>query len=240
MDHQLARALEPAVAGTMVRFLGPVIPGIGRTRDQIAGFRNEWTDNATAALHTDHAVVVALGDSLSQGIGAESIRCSYVGLVAQQLRDTGARPFGIVNLSRSGAKTNDVLDVQLPALSAIDNKVVLGMCTVGSNDLLRSVRVGATKKRLSRLIEELPETIAIATLPDARSQLAKVVNRHIRSEATRCGRPLADIGAALTSWKGLMASDGFHPNGKGHCLWADTFLETLRAAGLVGNDLGRV
>lgn len=224
----------------MVRLLGPVFPGIGRTRDQIANFRNQWTDNATAALDNDQPVVVVLGDSLSQGIGAESIRSSYAGLVAQDLRDTGARPFGIVNLSKSGARTNDVLDVQLPALSAIDNQVLLGMCAVGNNDLLRSARVGATKKRLSRLIEELPETIAIATVPDARSQLAKVINRHIRSEAHRCGHPLADVGAALTSWKGMMASDGFHPNGAGHRLWADTFLETLTTAGLVSNDLRRV
>ena len=223
----------------MIRLLGPVIPGMGRTRDQIATFRDQWTDNATAALNTDQPVLVVLGDSLSQGIGAQSVQSSYVGMVAQRLRNQGAEPFGIVNLSRSGATTNDVLEVQLPALSAIDNPVVFGTCTVGNNDLLRSVRVGAIRQRLSRLIEELPETVAIATVPDARSQLAKVVNRHIRAEAHRCRRPLADVGAALTSWKGMMAADGFHPNDRGHHLWADTFLEALAAAGLTSGDRRR-
>ncbi|NNE94586.1 MAG: SGNH/GDSL hydrolase family protein, partial [Acidimicrobiales bacterium] len=130
-------------------------------------------------------MLVALGDSLSQGIGATSIRASYVGLVAQRLRDRGCEPFGIVNLSRSGATTDDVLNVQLPALAAIDHSLIAAMVTVGNNDLLRSARVGAAKKRLSSLIEELPAGVVVATIPDARSQLAKAVNRHIRSEAAR-------------------------------------------------------
>lgn len=213
----------------MVRVLGPVIPGMARTRDQIVSYRDEWTVNATAALNTDQPVLVVLGDSLGQGIGAGSIRSSYAGLVAHHLRSRGSDPFGIVNLSRSGATTVDVLEVQLPALARVSNPVLLGMCTVGNNDLLRSVRVGATKKRLTRIIEEMPGGIAIATVPDARSQLAKVVNRHIRSETHRCDRPLADVGAALTSWKGMIAPDGFHPNDRGHRLWADTFLETFAA-----------
>jgi lysophospholipase L1-like esterase len=227
---------DPAAAGTIVRLLGPVIPGMGRTRDQITAFRDEWTVKAQAALNTDQPVLVALGDSLSQGIGAESVRSSYVHVVAQELRSGGAEPFGIVNLSRSGATTHDVLEVQLPALATIGNPVLLGVCTVGNNDLLRSVRVGAAKKRFTRLIEEMPDAVAIATVPDARSYLAKIVNKHVRAEADRCDRLLADVGAALTSWKGVMASDGFHPNDRGHRLWADTFLETFATAGVVSGD----
>jgi hypothetical protein len=73
-----------------------VIPGVGRV----------------------HAQVVALGDSMSQSIGATSIAGGWVGQLQAELAAAGSPP-RIVNLSVTGARVRDVLDDQLPRLHAI-------------------------------------------------------------------------------------------------------------------------
>ncbi len=213
-----------------MRTLGAVFPGVGRTRDQIAGYRDRWIENARFALGSDDPVLVVLGDSLGQGVGAKDINNSYPFRVEAGLRHRNTDPFNILNLSRSGARVSDVLDVQLPALRASGVDVLAGLCTVGSNDLSRSGRLGVTRKKLSQLLEELPSEVIVATLPDKGSMAAKSINRHLRTEADRIGRPLADVAALLTSWRGRIAGDGFHPNDAGYELWAEAFLHALAQA----------
>jgi len=62
---------------------------------------------------------VALGDSSAQGIGASRPERGYVGLVAQHVRESTGQPVLVINLSRSGARIDDVLDRQLPALRGL-------------------------------------------------------------------------------------------------------------------------
>lgn len=221
------RAIQPDQAGRLVRTLGAVLPGVGRTRDQIAGYRDLWIENARFALGSDDPVLVVLGDSLGQGVGARDINNSYPFRVETELRSRSQERFNILNLSQSGARVGDVLDVQLPALQASGAKIMTGLCTVGSNDLSRSGRFGTTRNRLSRLLAELPNEIIVATLPDRGSMAAKSINRHLRSEADRLGRPLADVASLLTSWRGKIAGDGFHPNDVGYELWARAFMAVI-------------
>ncbi|NNF55966.1 MAG: SGNH/GDSL hydrolase family protein, partial [Acidimicrobiales bacterium] len=156
-----------------------------------------------------------------------SVARSYVQLVADRLHEEVPQGFRILNLSRSGARLGDVLETQLPALASVPNSVIGGICTVGSNDLVRSGRLRQTRRRFTAVLESLPTGIVMATIPDAKSVTAKTMNRHLRSEAERLGQPIADVAAALTSWRGLMAGDGFHPNDAGHRLWARTITTAL-------------
>ena len=54
---------------------------------------------------------VALGDSAAQGIGASSPERGYVGLLAERLRETTGRPVELINISRSGAKIEEVVTI---------------------------------------------------------------------------------------------------------------------------------
>jgi len=227
MDPRLAAALTPAQPGTFVRVMGSIIPGVGRTRDQIVSYAEEWAAEAEAAVAGKMPVFVALGDSLAQGIGASSRAAGYVSLVSDDLRKRRGQDFAVLNLSRSGARLHDVLETQLPALDAANVRLIGGICTVGSNDLVRSGRLGQTRNRFSEVLVALPEEILMATIPDAKSLAAKRMNRYLRAEAQRIDRPLADVAAALTTWRGMVAGDGFHPNDRGHRLWADTVLAAL-------------
>lgn len=231
-DAPLELAFRPAGPGPAVRWLGVVLPGARRIGSQIGRYADGWRVDALAALATDRPALVVFGDSLGQGIGAADRSGSYAALVAAELGlHLPAEP-PVFNLSRSGARINDVLEVQIPAYRAACERglsVIGGVCTVGSNDLIRSTRLGAAKRRLTRLVEALPEGVVVATVPDRGSQVAKRLNRHLRQEAGRAGRPVADVADALTSWRGHLAGDGFHPNDAGHRLWADVIAGAVLA-----------
>lgn len=225
-DRLLAAALEPKNPGPGIRAIGTVFPGVRATGRQMLDYSMEWRRETEGTLAVGGPVLVVLGDSLAQGVGASTRSSGYAALVASTLARSIAHPVGVVNLSRSGARIGDVLETQIPAFLAARDRYrglrpIGGICTVGSNDLVRSGRVRLAKKRLAALVEQLPEGFVLATVPDRGSLVARHCNRHLRAEADRVGRPVADVAAALTSWRGRLAGDGFHPNDEGHRLWAD-------------------
>ena len=190
---------------------------------------------------TGGLLYVALGDSAAQGIGASRPERGYVGLLAQRLRDTTGRPVLVVNLSSSGARISDVLDTQLPALAALGRKPDLLTVGIGGNDVRaydRDVFAAAT----DRLTAALPAGAFVADAPyfmhgrwerDAQqaadlltdSATGRGLHPVPLHEALRAQGP----GAMLTQF----AADWFHPNDRGHRVWADAFWREMQRAGVV-------
>ena len=133
----------------------------------------------------------------------------------------------VLNLAVSGARIQDVIDEQLPKLSQLAHPPVFVTCTVGNNDLLRSIRVKRTTTQLNELFDALPEGAIVATLPSAGSMIATYVNRVIRGEAPLRRLRVADVAAHMSGWRGRIATDGFHPNDKGYEAWTAAFTEAL-------------
>src|SRR5919202_3605052 len=94
-------------------------PGLRRVHAQVARYAAEWERANGRALEGAGPLWVVLGDSTAQGIGAPSWDEGYVGQLLRALDDGSDRRWRVVNLSRSGARTADVLDRQLPALEAL-------------------------------------------------------------------------------------------------------------------------
>ncbi len=223
-------ALQPAEPGRLVSILRPLSRGMSQTAEQIVRYADHWREQAhrtleVVAAEPDTHVLVALGDSIAQGIGADRATFGYVGLLAHRL---GPEPVPVLNLSRSGARMRDVLDVQLPALADVLPERSTVVCTVGSNDLLRSARPSRIAGEINELVTALPAHAVLATVPALNSLSAKSFNRRLRAEADNAGLAIADIGRRLESWKGLSAADRFHPNSEGHRLWAETFATRLQ------------
>ena len=222
-------ALRPVQPGRLVRFLAPISPGIRTTRDQIAAHAHYWRGQAEAAFEeteADQPVLVVLGDSLSQAVGASSVEHSWIHrLVLHESQQRRNRPARIINLSRSGAKIDDVLQEQLPALRAIEHPVQLITCTVGSNDFARGAMFSKVESSMHSLMSRLPADAVLATLPAKGSLLAKRLNRTIRGEAGRSGLVVADVDAHLPGWRGRSAGDRFHPNDLGYEAWFSAFAE---------------
>ena len=152
---------------------------------------------------------VAFGDSAAQGIGASTPGRGYVSLVAQRLRDSTGQPIEVVNLSSSGARIRDVLDRQLPALEALGREPDVVTVAIGGNDIGAYDRATFASEA-GRLTAALQ---AAATL---------------RASAEKHGLNVVRLQDALKEqgWQAMateFAADWFHPNDRGHRVWADAF-----------------
>ncbi|MEO9322941.1 SGNH/GDSL hydrolase family protein [Nocardioides sp. C4-1] len=219
--------------GRVVRTAGLFLPGVRRVWSEVEPYAAAWHAHNLAVLDRpdpSRRRWVVLGDSMAQGIGATSYDAGWVGLLAARLAATGDAP-QVLNLSATGARTDDVLRQQLPALDAVghrDDDVVTVM--VGSNDLFGG---RAARERLpqayAELVDAVPVGTVVMTLPQP-SGAATLANAHVE-RAAAAGRvvmlDLREVGP--TSWRGRLAADRFHPNDAGYEAIADGIEPTLRA-----------
>ena len=174
-------------------------------------------------------VYVALGDSAAQGIGASRPERGYVGLLAERLRAATGRPVQVVNLSASGARIDDLLREQLPRLAGLDADVVT--VAIGGNDV-RAYDRQAFEEQVDRLVAALPAGTFVADVPyymhgrwERRAQQAADA---VTERARAAGLVPVPLHEALRDegWSAMLdqfAADWFHPNDRGHRVWADAF-----------------
>jgi len=176
---------------------------------------------------------VALGDSTAQGIGAPEPAKGYVGQLAVTLGRRTGRTWRVLNLSRSGARVLDVLDVQVPRLDALTRPPDLVTCAVGANDLVRRTDPVVLVEQLRELMDRLPRGAIVATMPQGlRPAMAARMSALIREEAPSHGLVVADVWATTAPpWTGKLAADGFHPGTLGYADWARAFEVALPVEG---------
>jgi lysophospholipase L1-like esterase len=216
--------------GRLVTIAGLVVPGVARVQEQVGPYAAAWAASNRAALATGGPLWAALGDSLSQGIGAPAYDLGWVGQLHSRLAAAG-RPYRLINLSVSGARTEDVLDRQLPALARLAAREALPdliTLMIGSNDLIsRRYRPGLPR-RFERILRQLPPGSLVTTLPNPTSTAGQV-NDVIESIAGQRGLVVAELrDGRATSWRGRLAADHFHPNERGYA----------QLAGVIGDSLG--
>jgi hypothetical protein len=71
--------------GPVIRALGTFLPGIADVQRQVQPYAAAWRDANLAALGGGHPRWIALGDSMTQGIGASTPWMGWVGQLAAQL-----------------------------------------------------------------------------------------------------------------------------------------------------------
>jgi lysophospholipase L1-like esterase len=216
-----------SIVGRVVRVF---LPGVRKVHAQVARYAAAWEHANGAALAGAGPLWVVLGDSTAQGIGAPSWDEGYVGQLRRALDDGSAHPWRVLNLSKSGARTDDVLDRQLPALEALPAPADLVTCAIGVNDIVR--RVPGLDERVRAIIARLPKRSIIATLPQGLGpERTEAVNRVIRAEAPAAGIVVADVWARTgPPWHGKYAEDRFHPGALGYADWAGAFADVLDQA----------
>lgn len=211
-----------------------VLPGVRASRQQVEQFAAEWethNERELAELGPDDDVYVALGDSLTQGIGASSLDATWVHILTEQLR-RGGRPVRLLNLSKSGGKIGDVLDDQLPRIADLGRIPTVVTCTVGSNDLIGSVRFNATVHKMGTLLSEIPDHSVVATLPDRGSVVARSFNKRLRTAAAEACIELAEVAPLAFRGRRTFASDWFHPSDFGYQAWLQAFADALGVDGV--------
>lgn len=226
-------------SGRAVRALGAVFPGIRRVQAEAVPYAEQWRRANRAALDDSGPVWVAIGDSMSQGVGARAFDRGFVGQLSERLQPQW--PHRLVNLSVFGARVQDALDQQLPALQTlISAGVVPTVVTVviGSNDLVSAVHRAGLVARFAVLLDHLPPGAVVSNLPNPRKE-ARAVDALLRARAARGELLVADMrGDGPRSWRGRLAADKFHPNDAGYAAMADVLEGPVRER-LARHTMGR-
>lgn len=204
--------------------LARLVPGIGRISAQVEPYAEAWRRETSAALAGCDPILGVLGDSTAQGIGAGSHRDGWVGQLHAWLEETTSKRWAIVNWSRSGAKVADVIDHQLPELLASGRPPDLTVVAVGANDMFWGIRVEPARNGFAELIPHLPRPSVIGTVPaQGLAVRSQHLNRSIRRMAAEHDIEVAAVDREISSGKGRLASDGFHPNERGYADWARAY-----------------
>ncbi len=218
--------LNPRKLTLGLRALGAVFPGIRATKDQIIPYTEWWSVQNQGAVKGDGPLIVAIGDSISIGIGASHPSNSWVGQVARSLSERDGEKWRIVNLSIAGARIDDALERQLPLaleLSPAD----LVMCCIGTNDIVWTPALASIRTGLRDLSETLPKNTIFGPVAGA-SPRARLSNRALRQAAQRHGQQVAEIwSTGGPRIRERMASDRFHPNDLGYELMASAVTDLL-------------
>lgn len=196
-------------------------PAAARSLDQVEGYAAEWERSNARAPAADGPLWVVLGDSAAQGVGASSYLSGYVGTVLERL----GPPWRVVNLSRSGARTRQVAQVQWPRGRELAPQLVTAL--VGGNDAVHS-RLQPWLRDIDELVAALPPGAVVSTVArGVFERKTRRANDHLRTAAARRGLRVADLWAHTgPSYRGLYA-DGFHPNDAGYRQWSAALVEAL-------------
>ena len=187
--------------------------------------------------------MLVLGDSSCTGSGLADPADIWVRVLARMLAAHGYR-VEVVSLAVGGSKASDLVRDQLPA--AIDLGGDIAIISVGGNDALRGVRLGAFEAALDTLVASLRDVVdtvalsgvgdmgTVPRLPPAISAAARrrgmAMNSIHHRVAARHGVLVADQWAwAVERFRDprVFSPDLFHPNADGHRVWAEVAYDLL-------------
>jgi acyl-CoA thioesterase-1 len=216
------------LAGLLV--LGGCGSAPGPTPEPAPSVTREATPPAQPGPAPDHRrVIVAFGDSLTAGFGADPGK-SYPDFLQQELDRRGLR-YRVVNGGISGETTTDAL-ARLSTVTAL--KPAVAIVEFGGNDGLRGLPVSTTRSNLDQIIVELKGCGAEVLLagmtlppnygPDYIAAFQRVYSNLAAKDKVAL-IPFLLEGVAGTS---RMQRDGLHPTADGNRLVAATVMRYLR------------
>lgn len=206
---------RPTLGGRLVR----LVPGVRRVAAQTRPYAQWWREQNLRALKAEGPLWVVLGDSMSQGIGASRVEHSWPALATEALRADG-HPVRVLNLSFSGARTADVIDLQLPALRATGQTPAVVSVLIGSNDLRKRELREALPARYATLLRELPAGALVGTMPGGPLKaVVPLVEQHPELQPV-----------PITFVQGELADDRFHPDDRAYRRIAGQFSNAVAAA----------
>jgi lysophospholipase L1-like esterase len=202
-----------------------------RLKASLASYATYWKQTSS---NSGTFTYVALGDSAAQGIGASQPQLGYVGLVADRIQQETGRKVRIVNLSVSGAKIQDVIDKQLPALK--NYKPDLITVDIGANDVAGHYNPQTFQTEYDQLAAVLPKKTVVSNMPYFGGRIrhnpqALNANRYIATAARKYDLRLADLQTITRQHNSIRnyAADYFHPSNRGYQNWAKAYWQVIQS-----------
>jgi lysophospholipase L1-like esterase len=215
--------------GPVVSKLALVLPGVRHVMDQVEPYARWWEDANRAALGTGRPLWVALGDSMTQGIGASAPDRGWVGQLAAA-PPPRVQGTALLNLSFNGARVLDVVERQLPALERardLGHEIALVTLLIGNNDLMSPRWSKRLPDAMAHLLDLVPRGTVVATQPGLQRS-ASAFNRVVDARARSGAIDVADFRVPhMRDWRGRLAEDRFHPNDRGYAGMADVVRHAL-------------
>lgn len=225
--------------GRIISLAARVLPGVREVQDQVVPYAAAWSAHNDAALAATGPLWVALGDSMTQGIGAGAYDRGWVGQLAARM--PGWR---VVNLAITGGIVRDVLDRQLPALDSLGAVPDLVTVMIGSNDMFNPRYRPRLATDLPALLDRLPPGTVVGNQPGpfgAALEINRMIDDAVARRGTvgdgrsegggpgRAGLVLAEFRDPRTrTWRGKLAADHFHPNELGYAGMAEIMEEAIQ------------
>ena len=187
-------------------------------------------DVKPAEAADDRPVIVAFGDSLTAGFGAEPGH-SYPDYLQRDLDNAGLK-WRVVNAGVSGDTTTDGLN-RLGEVTSHKPRIVI--VEFGGNDGLRGLPIETTRANLEQIVETLHgagATIVLAgmTLPPNYGpdyiRSFETIYHDLAAKYKLTRIPFLLEGVATK--RELMQRDGLHPTGEGNARVAETVLRYLK------------
>ena len=177
------------------------------------------------------ATVLALGDSITAGVGAPA-EASYPTQLA------AATGWNVINGGVSGDTSAQALQ-RLPALLA-EHRPALVIVSIGGNDFLRRVGADETEANLRRIVataREAQSQVLLVAVPQpsltAAAGLGLSDHPLFARLAAELKLPLHAQGWSRVLGDEKLKSDPIHANAAGYRVFADELVQTLRTTGLL-------
>lgn len=215
------RGIVVAAAGALTLVAVACGAGVMRDAGNARAIAAHWRAGVDGPRRQDAFVVVALGDSAMQGIGAANVRETIAGRAAAYVAECTGRTVDVRNYARGGATIADVLAEQLPNADTRSADLVL---VASSNDLEKRNDVGAYAREAAQLAGRLPRRTTIwSDLPSepGRAKYQRVLARV--TDARQIQR--AGFAAAFSAAKRFDVFSWLPPhlNGRGYDIWFRAF-----------------
>ena len=204
--------------------------GCGGSKTEPASAPAQQVEAKTPAVRDDRPAIVAFGDSLTAGFGAEPGN-SYPDFLQKDLDAAGLK-WRVVNAGVSGDTTTDGIN-RLGEVLAEKPRIVI--VEFGGNDGLRGLPIETTRANLEQIVSTILNSgakvvLAGMTLPPnygpeyIRSFEKVYQDLGAKYKVTRI--PFLLEGVATK--RDLMQRDGLHPTGPGNAIVAQTVLRYLK------------
>lgn len=197
-------------------------------------------------LRKKEFVVVAIGDSTIEGIGASKPEKAFAPLVYSSIKQ-GKKNAVFHNLGKAGAKVQDVIINQLP--KAIELKPNLILVSIGANDLMFSKRIFRfgkdfefllstlrQKTQAALFVNNIPDVTIVPIMPKLAFPYYKLMvlnfNYLIKKYTKIFGVYLIDLykeSRLFKEYKELISQDGLHPSDIGYAIWANAFITKIQS-----------
>lgn len=189
--------------------------------------------NIVMENHSNNQLIkyVALGDSLTAGVGTSSIKSSYPYLLSQKL--SSKNNVILANFAHAGDNSEEILTTQLP--KALAYKPDLITLLIGINDIHNLKSTNEFKENLTHIVSQLKDTgarIYLLSIPYLGSDKTvffpynfildlrtRQFNNIIKKIAGDFGVNYIDL-YSLRKSANFYSSDQFHPSEEGYKEWA--------------------